>query len=170
MAHRRGNFRVSNKRATFWGRSPADTAFTALAASSAVLDSTANSVDAGETIVRVRGQLIVSSDQSAVSEEILGAVGFMIVSDQAVATGVGALPTPYTDQDSDLFFVYQHFADGVVFLDSTGFQHNRFARFEFDSKVMRKFPLGTTLSVIVENGSTTGMIYALQYSVFFKTS
>jgi len=173
MARSHGRFRVARgqRRATFWGRSPADTGVTGLAAATAVLDSTAVSADPGETIVRVRGMISIRSDQLAASEDVVGAVGFAVASDQAVAVGVGSLPTPYTDQDSDLWFVHQFFTHSFTFGDATGFGQPAMSVFSFDSKAMRKFPLGTTLIVVVENGAAAqGLFYFLNYSVLFKTS
>jgi hypothetical protein len=123
----------------------------------------------GETIVRVRGHIGVKSDQEAADEQYMGAVGFCIASDQAVAVGVGSLPTPYTDQDSELWFVHQYWMGGYDFQDATGFGTQPFSVFPFDSKAMRKMPSGTTLCVIVENGhATSGCQYVLGYSVLFK--
>ena len=59
------------------------------------------------TIVRTRGTLAVYSDQVIASETARSAMGLAVVSDQAAAVGITAVPTPITDQDSDLFFVYE---------------------------------------------------------------
>ena len=158
----------SYRRPTVWGRSPADAGSTALAASTAVIDSSAVPVGAGETIVRVRGQIVVGSDQLAASESWAGAVGMAIVTDQAFAIGVGSVPTPYTDQDSQLWFMHQYYGGRFNFLDATGTEGQGASVFQFDSKAMRKFPLGSTLAVVVENAGQ-GTIYWLQYAVLFKT-
>jgi len=158
------------RRGTFWGRSPADTSPTVLAAQTAVLDSTAVPVVEGQTIVRVRGQILVHSDQQAVTENWAGAVAMYIASDQAVAVGVGSLPTPYTDQDSDLFFMHQFFGGGIRVISAAGFEEGIYSRFEFDSKAMRKFASGQTLCVVVENGSTVGLQYWLQFAVLNKVA
>ena len=170
----RGRFvtrRFSQKRGTFWGRSPADATSSSLAASTAVLDATAVPVAEGETIVRVRGEIIVGSDQAAVNERWAGALGFCIASDQAVTAGIASLPTPYSDQDFDGWFVHRYFGGEFLFLDSTGVQGlGRMDRFAFDSKAMRKFAQGQTLCVIVENGAAVGTNYWLQYAVLFKVA
>jgi len=143
---------------------------TALAASTAVLDSTAVPVVEGETIVRARGQIIVGSDQEAATESWAGAVGMCVASDQAVAVGVGSLPTPYTDADSELWFMHQFFAGRFVFVTGAGFENVSMLKFEFDSKAMRKMPSGSTLCVVVENGAVRGLSYWLQYAVLFKVA
>ena len=55
------------------------------------------------TIVRWRGRWRCRSDQVAASELYVGNIGVAVVSDQAVAVGVTAVPTPATDLGSDLF-------------------------------------------------------------------
>ena len=47
------------------------------------------------------------SDQTTASEGFHAGMGFSVVSDQAFAIGVTAVPTPMSDIDSDLFFVYE---------------------------------------------------------------
>jgi len=158
------------RRGTFWGRSPADTGVTALAASTAVLDSTQVGVVEGQTIIRVRGQIIVGTDQQAASENFAGAVGMCLATDQAVAVGVGSIPTPYTDQDSDVWFMHQYFGGGNVQLSAAGFDSISMMVFPFDSKAMRKQATGTTLCVVVENGSSVGMFYWLQFAVLAKVA
>jgi len=159
------------RRATFWGRSPADTAPTALAAATAVLDSTSVPLVQGETIVRCRGQIIVGSDQQAANEAWVGAVGAFVATNQAVAVGVGSLPTPYTDQDSELFFMHQYFGNFFRFGTAVGLESMSMMKFEFDSKAMRKIQSGETLCFVVENGAAAaGLEYWLQYSVLFKVA
>ncbi len=52
------------------------------------------------TIVRTRGLLIVQSDQVAATEQPFGALGLSVVTDQASAIGISAVPTPITDAGS----------------------------------------------------------------------
>ncbi len=59
------------------------------------------------TIVRSHWAWMLQSDQSAGLEDQVGAFGVAVVSDQAEAVGITALPTPITDLGSDLFFVHQ---------------------------------------------------------------
>ena len=173
MARRRTGFVQRNytRRGTIWGRSPAVTGFTALAAVASVLDSSAVSAVDGETVVRIRGWIGVRSDQQAVNEDYFGAVGALVASDQAVAVGVGSLPTPYTDMDSDLWMMHQYFGGSLVFASGVGITQNAMQVFHFDSKAMRKMEPGQTLVFVVENGSSTaGAAFILRYGVLFKTS
>ena len=156
----------SYRRPVFWGRSPNDSAATALAANTAVLDSSAIPLVEGETIVRVRGQIIVGTDQVAAAEEWAGAVGMCVVTDQALAVGIGSIPTPYSDQDSDLFFMHQFFGGRLM----AAADDQIMTRFEFDSKAMRKLPSGSSLAVVVETANAGGILYWLQYAVLFKVN
>jgi len=98
------------------------------------------------TIVRTRLESFVRSDQAAAAEVFIGAYGQCIVSDQASAIGVSAVPTPVTDLSSDLWFVHQPFAG--VFESGTG--TNNGWRYEIDSKAMRKVQEGEDLVTVVE--------------------
>jgi len=163
--------RSFTKRATFWGRSPADTVVTSLAAGAAVLDSTAVPIVQGETIVRTRGHIAIQSDQLSGGENLVGAVGMAIASDEAVAVGVGSLPTPYTDSDSELWFMHEFFSHSFKFTDATGWQEQGFSIWKFDSKAMRKMESSQTLIVVVENGTASfGLQYFLNYAVLFKVA
>ena len=171
MAFRRsGRHRVVtvSRRLTQWVGSADNTAAAALGAGAAVLDQSL--VLAGEpvTIVRTRGIITVGPDQTANNENIFGALGMCIVSDQAVAIGITAIPTPITDSSSDLFFLHQYFASGVRVADATGIA-NLTRTFHFDSKAMRKVSEDQTLVVTVENSSaTTGLEYILQFRMLLK--
>jgi len=168
--HRSSRVFTSRRRGTFWGRSPADTGITTLAAATAVIDSSAVPLTQSQTLIRTRGQIIIQSDQTATSEQPVGAVGMAVVSSQSVAVGVGSVPTPYTDQDSDLWVMHQYFATDLRFETAIGFQ-SVMRVFEFDSKAMRKMEDGQTLIFVVENGHAThGLQYYLQFATLFKAA
>jgi len=103
------------------------------------------------TIVRVRGVLQCQSDQVIASESYGVGIGMAVVSDQAVAIGVTAVPTPVTDRGSDLWLLYEslfarfNFADGTGLIDPMG----RFI--QFDSKAMRKVEEGQDVIITQEN-------------------
>ncbi len=99
------------------------------------------------TVVRSRGLLFIKSDQSAAAENQAAVLGVAVVSDQAVAVGITALPTPVTDESSDLFYVYQAImsAHGAGTVDSeTG------KVIEYDSRAMRKVEDGQDIAYILE--------------------
>ena len=58
------------------------------------------------TIVRQHYFLMLRSDQAAAAERQFGAFGCVVVSDQAEAVGVTAIPTPITDAGSDLWMLH----------------------------------------------------------------
>ncbi len=104
------------------------------------------------TVIRTRGMLEVGSDQEAADEAQLGAYGACVVSDQAVAIGITAVPTPITDSDSDLWFAYQMAMTSFKFGDATGFA-NVGKSFEIESKGMRKVEEGQDMIEVIENSS-----------------
>ncbi len=88
------------------------------------------------TIIRTRGIWNVSSDQEAADEDCQVALTGCVVSDQASAIGITAVPTGYTDAGSDLFFLYEQQAIQTRFLSTSGF--NIYTGVTYDSKAMRK--------------------------------
>ena len=104
------------------------------------------------TIVRTRFELALWSDQAAAIEEQTAGFAMAVVSDQASAIGVSAVPTPITDMASDLFFVYQLlYADESNLTDRTRLA----TRMTIDSKAMRKVDIGQDLVVVAELDSGT---------------
>jgi len=105
------------------------------------------------TVRRIIGSAWVGSDQSAGFEDQLGAIGACIVTDQALATGVAALPGPATDASDEVWPfwmpVMQGSAKALTASGRDGFIH------AFDSKAMRKQPGGTNLAFIAENFHAT---------------
>ncbi len=102
-----------------------------------------------ETIVRTRGQLIIGLQTGAADIEVNGAVGMAIVSEAAAATGAGAIPGPWTDNDWDGWFVLQPFS--LIFDVTTDIGRQTIQTvIEVDSKAMRKTLDGDTLVVMIE--------------------
>ena len=76
-----------------------------------------------------------------------------IVSDQASAIGVTAIPTPITDMASDLWFVHQMIYGELFFTTGVGYDPQAMTNFEIDSKAMRKVDIGQDLVVVAEISS-----------------
>ena len=117
------------------------------------------------TIVRTRGVLYVSTDQAGSTENQSLIYGETVVTDQASAIGITAVPTPETDNGSD-FHVMEPLASRF-FLNSAigsgeglagGIMHT------FDSKAMRKVDLGEDLISVVEVGAS-----GISEGVIFRT-
>ena len=102
------------------------------------------------TIVRTRGRLLVMSDQVAASESYVGSIGYSVVSDQAIAVGVTAVPTPATDLASDKFFVLESWP-GRAILNGTSWFMDATPQV-FDSKAMRKVEEGSDIAFVSEAG------------------
>ena len=108
------------------------------------------------TVVRIRGELYVQSDQTAVAERPFGAIGMAIVSEQARVAGIAALPSPITDESSDLFFLWQPWQAAAI-VDSAAVAIQPMYRFPFESKAMRKIQDGDAVVVTVENAALAGI-------------
>ena len=140
-----------NRRETFWvGIAPTTTTlatatpvlFTGFGADSLALRPF--------TIIRTRGVLNLSSDQVAATEPYLAAFGMAVVSDQALAVGVTAVPTPINEAGSDLWFLYESLTGAFTFGDATGRIDSAGTFKEFDSKAMRKVEDGQDLAIVME--------------------
>ena len=103
------------------------------------------------TVVRtiITGHLI--SDQSAGGEVQLAAVGFAVVSDQALAVGITSVPTPITDAQSDLWFLH----DWVLGSGSAVNDGRVGFGFKIESRAMRKVEDGQS-PILVSEFSATG--------------
>jgi len=83
----------------------------------------------------------------------LGALGFVVVNDLAVAAGVASMPGPVTDASDDGWFVWQPFMSR-----KTGATTFESVEERFDSKAMRRIEEGFTVAVIAENSNPTQSI------------
>ena len=146
------------------------TSITLAAASTAILTQSLNAAALALrpfTVIRTIGELLISSDQVAADELQSAAFGLAVVSDQAAATGVAAVPTPTTDRGSDLWFVYQQMMSewGLVG-GQTGNQVH------FDSKAMRKVEDGQDIVMVVESdiaAVTAGLVIGSSWRMLVKT-
>ncbi len=120
------------------------------------------------TIVRTRGIIQVQSDQEAASEDYSGVVARLVVSDQANAAGIGSVPTPVTESDSDLFMLYEPFASAM--LDTgTSQQDGIGVQRVIDSKAMRKVDVGQDLIQVIENSSVSnGCVWTTMFRTLIK--
>ena len=108
-----------------------------------------------ETILRTVGVLGVMSDQQAASEDIIGAVGFIRVSDTALAAGVASVPGPVTDVADDGWFVYIPIAQSVAFQSAVGVNYDFATQYNFDSKAKRRIEEGMSIAIVAENASAS---------------
>jgi len=104
------------------------------------------------TVVRTRQQWFASSDQQGAVENYEVALGQCVVSDQAAAIGITAVPTPFTDLGSDLWFLHEIQQGRFVFISGVGALEAGKDR-SVDSRAMRKVEDGDTLITVLENSS-----------------
>ncbi len=164
-----GGARRSSGRLTEWFADTFAASETALAASSFVILSSLSAAGLAKrpfTITRTVGTLFVYSDQVAAFEAPFGAVGGMVVSAKAVATGATAIPDPVTEGSSDEWFMYQNFAaqgDGL-----TGRPQYMFG---FDSRAQRKVQDGEDFVFVLANAnSVDGMNFIFNVRTLVKLS
>ncbi len=155
-----------------WAATVPETQFIALAAATSVIDSSFTpSGAAPETVIRTRGLLTVMTDQVAASEQPFGAFGICVVSDQAFTAGVASVPTPYTEAESDLWFLHTFWSAAMLSATQVGFDGRVAYHFELDSKAMRKVNEDETIIAVMENGnSTDGILYRLDFRILGKLS
>ncbi len=142
------------KRASVWleGKPAITTIATADTASLIFVLTTAEKAMRPFTIVRFLFTLGWKSDQAAASENQQIAMGAAIVSEQASAIGVTAVPTPINDMGSELFFAYTLEFSAVEFISAVGVEPGYTHQSKIDSKAMRKVSEGQDLAVTLETG------------------
>ena len=105
------------------------------------------------TVIRTYLDLLLISDQVAASEFQQAAIGMAVVSDQAIAIGITAVPTPFTDAGSDLWFVHQFMSASFLFASGVGFDGSDGRGYNVDSKAMRKVNADQDLAIVIERSS-----------------
>ena len=119
------------------------------------------------TVVRTRIEMLISSDQAAVTEAVRGAFGMMVVSDQAIGIGTTAIPGPATETDAP-WFVYEGFVNKFTFLTSAGFAEPTGTRIIVDSKAMRKVQDNEDIAIMCDNLETVGLDITLAGRMLVK--
>ena len=169
MARQRGFPLVrgrTSRRQTSWGFGPGGTAVTAFSAgTTAFVGSSLVPVQEGMTIVRLRGRLSVFLTlATAVGDGFQGAFGIGIAPTVAVASGVGAVPSPITEQDSENWMYWTPISIHGPVVSSTELNSPAMAMdVEVDSKAMRKFTDAEislyAMIELVEIGTATGQLF-----------
>lgn len=124
----------------------------------------------GLTIVRLRGELIISTSGTSGDSADL-AVGIGIATSEAHAVGVTALPSPITDGDWNGWFYHRWCSSISTATVNVSSQSLNF-RFDVDNKAMRKLLVGTVMFAVMEmdNEAGTGITASviLNTRVLFK--
>ncbi len=114
------------------------------------------------TVIRSRGYIYVQSDQNAAQELVACAIGHAVVSEQASAIGITAVPTPVTDKGSDLWFMYQTIMDFGGTGSAAAATGSAGVGLEYDSRAMRKVEDGDDVITVFESeiaGLTLGLTF-----------
>ena len=159
MARRRSRFVRSAKSTKIW--IGAGVGFSAPVASATLLVASLSAAALllrPFTILRTRMFLHYSSDQQAVGEEPFGSYGQIVVSEQAVAIGVTAIPNPSGvsgDPEAD-WFVWQAVSSRIKFASAVGFEESVGVQYVIDSKAMRKVDSNQDVVTIFDQESAFG--------------
>jgi len=159
MARRLGRTlgRVGSDRLTHWAQiAPVRTV---LASGASVLTNFLTAADLAArpfTIIRVHLEISARSDQVAATENWMVGAGMCVISDQALAIGVTAIPTPITDLGSDLWFVHGILSGQFSFLSAVGAVSSEVSK-DLDSKAMRKVNDDQDFALVVEAAAFNGL-------------
>ncbi len=117
------------------------------------------------TIVRTRGFWHVRSDQVAATEVYGCSLGKCVVSDQAVAIGVTAVPTPDTDMGSELWFVHESMYSEIFVGAAPSQIGDNGLSSQYDSRAMRKVEEGQDVITVMETGTALASVSAIVTNV-----
>jgi len=109
----------------------------------------------GLTLIRLRGELVISAVLTAASDSADVAVGLIMVSDEAFAAGVASIPSPLTDGDDD--WLWHQFCSVTSRFGAAAGEGVEF-RFPIDNKAMRKLPPGKTVCAVIEMNNLVGAV------------
>ena len=164
-------FRRAQRRESRWLEIPAVSTSLA-AASTAVISHVFTTEELALrpfTIVRTRGVWHGRSDQAGANENWHIGLSAAIISEQAIAVGVTAVPTPFTDQGSDLFFLYELMVSRVQVITAAGFESATGIMLPFDTKAMRKVEDGQDIALCQETSSlSAGVVVTLTGRMLIK--
>ncbi len=108
------------------------------------------------TIVRLRGDFTITSDQVAVQEMAFGAIGAMVVNGEAFDAGIASIPTPWLESFDDRWYWHQYWSaqtEKVSTAQGEGLAV-QFAHYPIDNRAMRKVEVGDVLVWVIENRSS----------------
>ncbi len=106
------------------------------------------------TLVRAYLSLASFSDQTAAEELSMSAVGMIIISEDAFAVGITAIPGPITDMGSP-WWLHGFFPTGLQPLTSSG--EIQPSGVLFESRSMRKIGTNERVAVVVEVSTSFGI-------------
>ena len=140
--------RAGKARLTQWV-GPADQGYVAVLTAAATAVAFV-SFEEALTVMRTRGMVSIRPEVVGADLDIVGAVGVGIVSAEAQAIGITAIPTPFSNGDWGGWMVWRSFSYRFEFADATGVNFVNW-NFEIDSKAMRKVTPNEALVIIAES-------------------
>ncbi len=153
MAHPRRGPRIGGVRRQVTWVGPADQGFVNVGSTGKTLVASFDPNTAGfgkPTIVRTRGMVSVGFQAHSVDVIVVGVMGMAIVSDQAFAIGVTAIPGPFDQAEWDGWLVWRSFSHQLDVTTDVG-RLIPLLNFEVDSKAMRKVSEGETVVVVAQS-------------------
>ena len=120
------------------------------------------------TIVRIRGVIVVQSDQQVLSEFPGGAYGIAVVNGEAFDAGVASIPTPWTESFDDRWLYHTYWFSPIVENPTTSDYQQSFQTLIIDGKAMRKVDVGDVVVAVFENASTFGVSLQSNFRVGAK--
>ena len=119
------------------------------------------------TLRRTRGVIFAGSDQIVAAETVQGAVGLVVVSEDAFAAGAASIPGPVSDIESELWAMYQPFFNRFSFATAVGFDGASGQSVDVDSRGQRKVTNDERIVFMVENASVAaGLQIAFNIRIF----
>ncbi len=114
----------------------------------AVLGAGSVAFNGAGTVARVRGQVLINLDATAVNEQVVIALGLIKVDNDALAVGVTAIPKPHIDGDAEwLWHGYLLVTSGS---EAAVNNNGLIARLEIDSKAMRRVKTNDNMVLVAE--------------------
>jgi len=107
------------------------------------------------TVVRTRLIVHWSTDQFSATEKPVGAMGMIVVSDQATGIGATAVPDPISQSDAP-FFVWEGLVSEFTFATAIGFSVRGGEVTVVDSKAMRMVGNNEDVAIVGTNTSSVG--------------
>jgi len=113
-------------------------------------------------ILRIRGMFAIWSDQVAASEDQVGALGAIVVTDDAAAVGATAVPGPVTDKSAEWFFMMP-FIQRINVATAVGLEPHFEHQYVVDGKAQRIIgPLETIAIVVESQAESDGFVASMQ--------
>jgi len=165
MAHSRGRgstrtFNSRERRRTGWEEGPFTSILTLTGAGSSAWSTGQQPTSDGNTIGRIRGQftLALTAGSSALDGFQKAAIGIGIVTAQAFATGISAMPTPLTDIEWEGWMFHKLETNLYVPAATEDFSSGpaTVRVVDIDTKAMRKIGADEVLFGAVELGTEVG--------------